>query len=92
VSTVMGELSGMIGVMARLDKDKSMATVMVTLNLPEELVRDARELDILTQESVAELLQAEVDRRVRELVNAEIHAHRAEKAAQSNWPQHKKPK
>jgi hypothetical protein len=58
------------------------ATVTLTLNLPDELVRDAREFDLLTDERVATLLQAEVDRRVMEMVNAEIHAYRAEKASQ----------
>lgn len=57
-----------------------MAVVEITLKLPEDLVRDAREFDMLTDQVVAELLQAEVDRRVMDLVNAEIHAYRAEKA------------
>jgi hypothetical protein len=61
-----------------------MATVTITLSLPEELVKDAREFNVLTDTSVAELLQAEVDRRVMELVNTEIRAHRAEKALRSN--------
>ncbi len=58
-----------------------MTTVTVTLQLPEELVRDAREFNLLTEEVVAGLLQAEVDRRVRELVNAEIQVYRAEKTS-----------
>jgi hypothetical protein len=58
-----------------------MATVTVTLKLPEELVRDAREFNLLTEEVVAGLLQAEVDRHVRELVNAEIQVYRTEKTS-----------
>lgn len=54
----------------------------VTLKLPEELARDAREFDVLTDEALLELIQAEVDRRVMDFVNEEIHAYRAEKAAE----------
>ncbi|MCC6804254.1 MAG: hypothetical protein IT319_15340, partial [Anaerolineae bacterium] len=61
-----------------------MKLVEITLQLPEELVRDAQEFNILTSEQVAELVQAEVDRRVLELVNAEIHAYRAEKAGRQS--------
>ncbi len=66
-----------------------MTTVTVTLKLPEELVRDAREFNLLTEEIVSSLLQAEVDRHVRDFVNAEIHAHRAEKASRSKVPPRK---
>lgn len=59
-----------------------MAVVEITIKVPEELLRDAREFDVLTDETVAELLQAEVDRRVSDFVNAEIKAYRAEKAAE----------
>lgn len=58
-----------------------MTTVEITLNLPEELVRDAREFGLLTDAWFSQLLQAEVDRHVMDLVNAEIQAHRAEKTA-----------
>jgi hypothetical protein len=57
-----------------------MAVVDITLKLPEDLVRDAREFDMLTDQTVAGLLEAEVNRRVMDLVNADIHAYRAEKA------------
>jgi hypothetical protein len=40
-----------------------MSDVKVTLILPEELVNDAQELALLTSESIAELLQAEIERR-----------------------------
>lgn len=56
-----------------------MATVQVTLELPEDLVREAREFDVLTEEVLTELLRQEVDERVMALVNEEIHAYRAEK-------------
>jgi hypothetical protein len=61
-------------------KAKTMPTMNITLSLPEDLVRDAREFNILTDEMVENLLQAEIDRRVSDLVNAEIKAYRAEKA------------
>ena len=64
-----------------------MALVEITLKLPEDLVRDAREFDVLTDHAVAEILQAEVDRRVMDLVNAEIHAYRAEKASVPHFPE-----
>lgn len=53
----------------------------MTLEIPEELEREARELGILSEEVIIDLLRQEVDQRVMELVNAEIHAHRAEKRA-----------
>ena len=59
-----------------------MALVEITLRVPEELVRDAREFDMLTDEAVLEILQAELDRRVSDFVNAEIKAYCAEKAAE----------
>jgi hypothetical protein len=59
-----------------------MATVEVTLRLPEALVRDAQEFDVLSNNVMIELIQAEVDRRVMDFVNAEVHAYRAEKAQQ----------
>jgi hypothetical protein len=54
----------------------------MTLELPEDLGRDARELGISNQETIVELLRQEVDQRVTALVNAEIHAHRVEKGEQ----------
>jgi hypothetical protein len=63
-----------------------MTTVEITITLPETLIRDARELGVLTDEAVAALVQAEVDRRVADLVNMEIQAHRAEKAARERRP------
>lgn len=57
-----------------------MATFEITLKLPEELVRDAREFNLLTDQAIADIVRAEVDRRVEQLVNEEIQAHRTEKA------------
>lgn len=59
-----------------------MATIRVEFDLPEELLNDAREFGVLTNELVAELIQAEVDRRVMDFVNEEIRVYRAEKAEQ----------
>ncbi|HUN09218.1 MAG TPA: hypothetical protein PLQ56_21605 [Aggregatilineales bacterium] len=56
--------------------------VQVSIELPEEVIRDARELGILEAVSLTQLLQAEIDRRVNELVNEEIHTWRAEERAQ----------
>ncbi len=58
-----------------------MALVEITVKLPEELVEEAREFDLLTEQKLAEVMRTEVDRRVMEMVNAEIQVYRAEKAA-----------
>ncbi len=55
--------------------------VEINLKLPEELVRDAHEFGLLEQQIIAELLQAEVDHRVNNLVNEEIHAYRTEECS-----------
>jgi hypothetical protein len=55
----------------------------VKMNLPEELVDEARELNLLTDDVIAHLLREEVDRRVNEIVNQEIHDYRREKHAKS---------
>lgn len=59
---------------------EAVATIQVTLEFPEDLARDARELGILNEETIVELLQHEVERRVMDLVNTEIHAYRTEKS------------
>lgn len=58
-----------------------MSDVEITIRLPEALIREAQEFDALTDEVFADILRAEVDRRINEFVNAEIKAYRAEKAA-----------
>ena len=40
-----------------------MSDIEITINLPEDLVREARASELLTGEKIAELLQAELDRR-----------------------------
>lgn len=57
-----------------------MPTVPITVELPEELAKDAQEFGVLLNEQIVELIQAEVDRRVMMFVNDEVHAYRAEKA------------
>ena len=57
-----------------------MGLVEITVKLPEELVEEAREFDMLTERKLAEVLRTEVDRRVMEMVNVEIQVYRAEKA------------
>jgi hypothetical protein len=54
-----------------------MATV--TLELPDELVQEARKLGIFEQETIVGILRHEVDERVMALVNREVQAYRAEK-------------
>lgn len=50
-----------------------MSAIPVTINLPEELVEEAREFGVLSDELIAELVQAEVDRRKTD-VEAETEA------------------
>ncbi|HVU14048.1 MAG TPA: hypothetical protein VHD90_22370 [Phototrophicaceae bacterium] len=59
-------------------------SVEVTLQLPADLVRDARELNLFSDSSIAQLLQTAVDQRVNEIVNEEIHAYRRDKRAKQN--------
>jgi len=40
-----------------------MNTVIITLELPEDVVQDARKLDVLNSESIARFLKAEIARR-----------------------------
>lgn len=40
-----------------------MTTVEITLTLPEKLAAEARQLNMLSSEFIAELLQAEIERR-----------------------------
>jgi hypothetical protein len=40
-----------------------MSDIEITIKLPEDLVREARASELLTGEKIAELLQAELDRR-----------------------------
>lgn len=51
----------------------------VMLELPDELVQEARELGVLEDDVVIDLLRSEVDRRVMDRVNGEIQAYRREK-------------
>lgn len=57
-----------------------MAT-QVTLEIPDSLAEDAAEFGVLNSQVIIDLLQAEVDRRINEMVNEEIHQYRAEKRA-----------
>ena len=52
-------------------------SVDLTIKLPPELVRDADEFGLLTEETVAQLLREAVDQRVNDLVNEEIHVQRS---------------
>ena len=52
-------------------------TIEIAVKLPANLVRDAREFDLLNDEMVTQLLQAAVDQRVYEIVNEETHAYRS---------------
>lgn len=58
-----------------------MNTIEVMVKLPEELVRDARDLDLLDERLIAQALRQIVDERVNALVNEEVHAYRVEKHA-----------
>ena len=53
-------------------------SVEVLVILPEDLVRDVREYNLLTDETIAQLLREAVDKQVNELVNEEIRLYRTE--------------
>lgn len=55
--------------------------VQLTLTVPDDLAQEAEEFGVLTPELILSLMRAEVDRRVMDFVNAEIHAYREEKRA-----------
>ncbi|MEZ4668159.1 MAG: hypothetical protein R3E39_09600 [Anaerolineae bacterium] len=57
-----------------------MNPVELTIELPPELAQEASEFGLLDANTLIDLLRAEVDRRVMELVNAEIQDYRTEKA------------
>jgi hypothetical protein len=52
----------------------------MTTTVPEDLARDAEEFGTLDSNIIVSLLRAETDRRISDFVNAEIKAHRQEKA------------
>ncbi len=56
--------------------------IEITFSLPDELAEDAREFGLLEPDAFLDVLQAEIDRRVNDLVNEEIHTYRAEKRKQ----------
>lgn len=53
--------------------------VQLTLTIPDDLAQEAQEFGVLAPEKIISLLRDEVDRRVMDFVNAEIHAYRQEK-------------
>jgi hypothetical protein len=58
--------------------------IEIHLQIPDDLARDAEEFGILEPETLIQLIQSEVERQVNDLVNEEIHAHRAEKRSKIN--------
>jgi hypothetical protein len=72
-----------------LPKGNSMQTVDFNVKIPADLAEEAREFDLLNGEEIVALLRDEVDRRVMDMVNREIHDYRAEKAAERD-SQHSK--
>ena len=53
--------------------------VEIRLTIPDDLARDAEEFGLLEEQVIVQVLQAELERRVNDLVNTEIHNYRAEK-------------
>jgi post-segregation antitoxin (ccd killing protein) len=62
--------------------------VEITLQIPDDLAADAADFGLLTSATLLTVLREEVDRRVMDLVNAEIKAYRAEKAARERQNGH----
>jgi len=58
--------------------------MQIIFEIPEDLVRDAREFGILEEGIIIELLRQEVDQRVMALVNEEIYTYRGEERQTEN--------
>jgi hypothetical protein len=58
--------------------------VEIRLKVPDEFARDAKEFDLLDEKVILEVLQTELEHRINDLVNDEIHAYRAEKRSRKN--------
>ena|SRR5450432_25818 len=56
-----------------------MSNVEITLNIPEELAKNAREFGLLTSEHIVALLEAEVERAIMGFATEEVSAVRAER-------------
>jgi len=53
--------------------------IELRIQIPDDLARDAEEFGLLEADTLVQLIQSEVERRVNDLVNEEIHTYRAEK-------------
>ena len=53
-----------------------METVEVTLKLPKDYVEEAADFGMLESETIAEVLRAELDRRIMDFVDAEVKDYR----------------
>jgi hypothetical protein len=51
----------------------------ITLKLPDDLAQDAKDLGVLDDKTLTRIIRQEVDIRVNEMVNEEIHTYRDEK-------------
>ncbi len=53
-----------------------METVEITLKLPKDYVDEAADFGMLESETIAEVLRAELDRRIMDFVDAEVKDYR----------------
>jgi hypothetical protein len=58
-----------------------MPTVEMTLHIPAEWLRDAEDFGGFDEQMVLSLIRQDLDQRIMDFVNAEVHAYRAEQAA-----------
>lgn len=58
----------------------------IILQLPADLVRDASEFGLLDQSNLTQLLETQLEERVMQMVNQEIHDYRAEKRSDKTKP------
>ena len=58
-----------------------MTTQILTLELPEDFVRDAADFGLFSQTEIFAVLRNELDRRIAALIESEIQAYRAENRA-----------
>lgn len=56
-----------------------MSNIEITLNIPEELAKNAREFGLLTSEHIVALLEAEVERAIMDFASEEVNEVRHER-------------
>ncbi|MEM6530459.1 MAG: hypothetical protein AAF653_19330, partial [Chloroflexota bacterium] len=62
----------------------STQTMEITIQLPDDYVTDAEDFGMLNPDTIVQVLRAELDNRIMQMVDAEVKAHRSEQNAQQD--------